>query len=107
MVAAGTGFSQRCLPDFRSSARTESLPSLNAVRKIESSHTHGEEGPDGTLTCQSSFEPGPKCTGGLALSEMPPPFGPRNCGQLAAARPESAITRALALSTVSMIRFII
>jgi hypothetical protein len=41
---------------------------------------HGDEAPGSVEIFQSWFVPGPNSTGGLADSETPEPFGPRNCG---------------------------
>ena len=42
---------------------------------------HGDDMPDGTAIFQIWFVPGANSVGGLADSEIPAPFGPRNCGQ--------------------------
>src|SRR5438874_6971353 len=41
---------------------------------------HGDEAPGGDEVFQSWFVPGPNSIGGLADSETPELFGPRNCG---------------------------
>ena len=56
------------------------MPDSNAVRYILSLQMHGDEAPGGGEIFQSWFVPGPNSIGGLADSETPEPFGPRNCG---------------------------
>ena len=57
----------------------------NAVRKIRSPHTIGEEWPGpGSVVFQITFDVALHCTGRPVSTEIPWLPGPRNCGQFCA-----------------------
>src|ERR1700690_1384948 len=60
-----------------------SLSFSNAVRKIRSPTTMGEDAPGGTATFHNRFSFRPNFTGGFWSSATPEPPGPRNCVQSA------------------------
>lgn len=89
----------RRLPLVRSWQRVSSSPLRNVVRKIRSPYTQGEEGDQGTSTLDRTPSSGPNFTGGVASVFSPPPFTPRNCGQLARVVSAAASATALAKNT--------
>jgi hypothetical protein len=71
------------LPVARSRQSVHSFPPSNAVRKMRSRQMHGDDGPEGVVTCQSTFFSGPNSTGGFSPSALPAPSGPRKRGHFA------------------------
>src|SRR4029077_5402357 len=75
----------KIFPVARSSVITYRCSSSNAVRKIRSSDSTGDEWPGGSGVFQRTFFPGPNSAGRPVVLDTPNAFGPRNCGQSEAA----------------------
>src|SRR5690348_11843761 len=77
-------------------------PPSAPVRKIRSPPITGDECPNGTGVFQTTFLPGPNCTGRRVASPTPLPLGPRNCDQSAAKLVVAAIVIASTRQSISI-----
>ena len=77
----GTSRRHKIFPVARSSVMTYRCSSSNAVTKIRSADSTGDEWPGGRAVFQRTFFAGPNSAGRPVVPETPNAFGPRNWGQ--------------------------